>query len=555
MFFIKELLLKRKSKFVLYIIACFLPVISQLLSNYGLALLFGNLEIRDMDYFVKTLILVGLFVVLGSLMYLVSRFMRISYMRDVLLDIRMKAFEKILNTSFRDFSKKSKETYISNLINDINIFENTFFLKLINLIFRGGTYVTSIMVLAFIDFKFAAAIFIISILLLMISKLFQKKTISLQEEVSSENENFAIEAANTFNGLEILKLNSLEDKYLLKTVKSIDKLERKKLNFSVFTDIQAASTNLLGYFISVGILIYLLMRFESGLSFTRITFMMQLSNMSVWSMTMIPPVLNELKSSSNIYDKITKKIEGTDYEAGSREFVFNQEIEIKNLSFNYEGQEIFKDTNFTIEKGKKYLLVGASGSGKSTLINILSKTYDEYTGDIFLDGVDYREVNEDSLNENISFIYQDVFLFEDTILNNLTLFKDYDRPKLLDAVENAGLRQLIQSKDKALEEVLIENGKNLSGGERQRISIGRAIIKDSSILFVDEATSSLDEKLGRHIEETILNVDSTVIAISHRHYKGITQRYDYVLEIVDKKIVQTPSGEYFKEAVMYEKNA
>ena len=105
----------------------------------------------------------------------------------------------------------------------------------------------------------------------------------------------------------------------------------------------------------------------------------------------------------------------------------------------------------------------------------------------------------------------------------------------------------MSKKENGIYEMLEENGKNLSGGERQRISIARAIIKNSKLLFVDEATSSLDEDLGRKIEETILSLNSMVVAISHRYYEGISEKYDYVLEIKNGQINQYPANEYFKE--------
>src|SRR5699024_4530648 len=132
-------------------------------------------------------------VVLGSVLYIISRFMRISYMRDTLLDIRVLAFDKIINLSYKEFHKKSKDSYVSNLINDINIFENDFFLKLINVIFRGGMYIVSLVIIAFLDYKFALLSFLASILLFFISKSFEKRTVDLQEEVSESNEDFAVE--------------------------------------------------------------------------------------------------------------------------------------------------------------------------------------------------------------------------------------------------------------------------------------------------------------------------------------------------------------------------
>ena len=176
--------------------------------------------------------------------------------------------------------------------------------------------------------------------------------------------------------------------------------------------------------------------------------------------------------------------------------------------------------------------------------------YDDYKGEIIVDGINYRDIKESSLNDKVSFIYQDVFLFEDTIYNNIALYKSYEESKVLKAANNAGLDGLLRKKEKGINEMLMENGKNLSGGERQRISIARAIVKDSQILFADEGTSSLDEHLGRKVEDTILSLDCTVIAISHRYYEGVTEKYDYVLEIKNKEVSMYNANEYFMEVAI-----
>lgn len=547
----KELLLKRKTRFMLYLLACFIPVVDNFLINFSMALLIGSVEKGSVAYFSKIVFLSIGVIIFGALMYITSRFMRISYMRDTLLDVRTKAFDKILKSSYKNFSKKSKDTYISNLINDINVFENTFFLKLINFIFCSGVYIVSIIVLLVLDYKFAAAMITISIILFFISKAFQNKTIKLQEDISQNNENFVVDISNTFNGLEILKLNNIEDKFLSKALKSIFRLERKKFHYTVFTDLQQRSINFLGNIIFIGSMFYVSTLISKGASLTKIALMIQMSGGCIWHISTILPHLNELKSATKIYDKITVGEEENVLNSIKEEdFSFESEITVKNLHFSYEGKEIFKGASFKIEKGKKYLIKGPSGAGKSTLIKLLSMVYDDYDGQILLDGIDYRNIKESNQNENVSFIYQDVFLFEDTIFNNIALYKPFSDEEVLEAAKSAGLEELLKKKDNGIYEMLMENGKNLSGGERQRISIARAIVKASKILFVDEGTSSLDEELGRKVEQTILDLNSTVVAISHRYYEGITEKYDYILEIKNGQITQYASDRYFEEVAV-----
>ncbi len=546
----KELLFKRKTRFLIYFTACFLPVINQLLQTLCFSLLIGSVEIGKMDHFIKVFIITILIAILSEILYVSSRFMRIGFMRDTILDVRIAAFEKIIRSSFESFSKRSKDTYISNLINDINIFEQNFFLKLLNVIFNIGVYVFSLIILLFLNYKYAAIIFVTSLLVFFITKSFENKTVKLQEEVSRKNEGFTLGISNTFNGLEILKLNSVEDKFLYKTLKEVDQVERKKFHYTVFTESQRSITRFLSYFIFVGLLVYLMSLAFNGESYATIALMLQLGNSCIWPIGQALPMFNELKASKAIYDKITRP-DGEDKASPIKEkdFSFTNAIDVENLKFSYEGKEIFKGTSFKIEKGKKYLLKGASGAGKSTLTKLLSMIYDNYEGSIKLDGIDYREINEENFNRHIAFIYQDVFLFEDTIRNNITLFKDLPEKDILNAIEKSGLGEFIESRPNGLSEMLMENGKNLSGGQRQRISIARAIIKNADILFVDEGTSGLNDELGKAVEDTILSLDSTVIAISHRYYEGVTEKYDYVLELSGGIINQYSSLDYFQEVV------
>lgn len=545
----KQFLLKRKFQFILYFIACFFPVVSQLLQVWVTSLFFEAIE-RKEEAFAITVILISIgYLVVYFILYVASRLMRISYMRNVMLDLRILAFSKIINTSYKKFSQKSKEVYISNLVNDINNFENNFFLNFLNVIYQMGLYIASAIILATRDLLLVAILIAISIINYLISNRFKKKTVKLQQDVSTVNEEFTVDTANTLNGLEIIKLNNIEEKFEDKSIKAIDRLEKTKFTFNFFTDSQYSISNLIGMLIITGVLIYMftLPRFSYG----DIAFIMMLTGNLAFALQNIFPRLNVINSSAQLFHKITSQEEDEVSVLKNNEFIFNHKITVENLSFSYQGKEIFADANFEIEKGKKYLIKGPSGIGKSTLIKLLSMTYDNYQGKILIDGVDLKTINEKSLSENIAFIYQDVFLFEDTIKNNISLYKDYRETEIIAALEKAGLKEFLSKQEQGLSSLILENGKNLSGGERQRISIARAIIKDAEILFIDEATSALDEKLGSEIENSFLNLDSTVIAISHRYYQGISEKYDYVLEIKNKKIETYKAEDYFQSEVSY----
>lgn len=544
----KELLLKRKKAFSIYLIACLFPVVSQILSALVISLIIGSVGHGSLDAFYRA-ILIGIgFVFFTSTLFVISRFLRIRFMRDTILDVRIQAFDKIMRSSFESFSSKSKEVYVSNLINDINLFEQNFFIKLLNIIFLGGTYTVALLVLLVLDYKFALGVFFISIVVFTITRLFESKTVSLQEEVSTLNESFTVDAANTINGMEILKLNRIEKPFLEKTLKTVDRVEKKKMFFGIFVQGQRGVNMLLGTIAFVGILLYLLSRINEGMSYTELAFMVQVSNACVWPLQQIMPLMNELKASVKIYNKITQdECEHVVIEEGTEGFNFSNRIEVDQLSFAYDDKSILDNVSFSLEKGKKYLLRGVSGSGKSTLVKVLSKTLQAYEGNVLIDGVPLRNIESNSFNSKVAFIYQDVFLFEDTLLNNVTLFEALSEEEVMEAIEKSGLTDVVQNNPNGLNQVLNENGKNLSGGQRQRVSIARAICKNAELLFADEATSSLNHELGAMIEKALLDLECTVVSVSHRFYEGITDRYDYVLEMKNGTLKQIPASVYFKE--------
>ncbi|HPT78474.1 MAG TPA: ABC transporter ATP-binding protein [Candidatus Atribacteria bacterium] len=546
----RELLLKRKSKFVLYLIATFMFIIEHFGQMVMAALILGAIQKADINYYKNIVIVTIIFIIYSPLNFLISRLLRIRYMRDTILDVRKQAFDKIINMPFKQFSQKSKEIYISNLINDINTFESKFFISLLNFLINIGMFIFSLLILAVLDYKLAAGMLVFSVLLYILASFFSKKSVSLEQEISSANETFTTDMANTFAGLEILKLNNIEDKFLLKSIGTISRVEKRKFAANVFTDMQRDVIRILAFVVSVIVLIYLGPKLQQGLNLGMAGFIFSLcSSISNYLISAFP-MWNQMKASISIYEKIAKPEEyRVNIGRGSKPFVFNEKIEVSNLSFAFGSKQIIKNASFVIEKGKKYLIKGVSGAGKTTLLNLLAMVYDDFEGTIKVDGTDYRDIEEKSFHDKVAFIYQDVFLFEDTIRNNITLYRDIPMEQIDYAVKVSGLESLLEEKKEGLNERLTENGKNLSGGQRQRISIARAIAKNTELLFVDEGTSSLNEELGKEIERVFLELDNTVIAISHRYYEGVTENYDYVIEIKNGEVNCFPARDYFDEVI------
>jgi ABC-type multidrug transport system fused ATPase/permease subunit len=548
------LLFEDKKGFMKYLLGCFILLSEFLLTNFAIAKIAGVVQSGNLDDLIKYGIFGLLSFAYAAVVFIFSRLLRIGFMRDTTLRIRGLAFENIMTKSTRAFNRKLKNEYISNLVNDINTFEGKYFHALLNLIFGAEIYLASLVILFFLEWDLALIMVAVSFVIFLINRSFQKKTIKMQEDVQKSGERFTVNIANTFSGLEILKLNRIEERFLLTSMKETERLEKRKSGVNIFTFWQGRFSNFIGFITTILILYYIISGLEPGYDLTRVMFVVSMASSTIWPITEIMPLFNVLKSNATIIENILKTEEDVDSVEEYKPYDFNKTIEVQNLTFSYGDRRILTNGNLVLEKGKKYLLKGASGAGKSTFIQLLSKVYEDYEGKILIDGRDLREISEESFNQNVSFIYQDVFLFEDTIRNNICLYKDYSDEALMKAVNGSGLRPLLEKKELGLEEAIEENGKNLSGGERQRISIARAIIRNPQILFADEVTSALDESLGRLVEDTILSLDTTVIAISHRFYEGVTDRYDAVIEIKNGELHLKSMDDYLKEVRVLEES-
>ena len=217
------------------------------------------------------------------------------------------------------------------------------------------------------------------------------------------------------------------------------------------------------------------------------------------------------------------------------------DIEFSNVSFGYDlNREIIHDVSFIIPQGSVTAIVGPSGSGKTTLCNLIARFYDVSDGQISIGGKDIREYTCDSLLKNISMVFQNVYLFEDTIRNNICFGKsDATEIEMIEAAKAARCHDFIMALPNGYDTVIGEGGFSLSGGEKQRISIARAILKNAPIVILDEATASIDPENEHLIQAAIsaLTEGKTIIAIAHR--LATIQNADQIIVLDKGQIAQS----------------
>ncbi len=214
-------------------------------------------------------------------------------------------------------------------------------------------------------------------------------------------------------------------------------------------------------------------------------------------------------------------------------------IDIRGISYEYEdGKPVLSGIDFSFKAGKSYCIVGASGSGKSTLLNLLMASDDRYSGSITYDGVPLCEISGESLYDMVSVIQQNVFIFNASIRDNITMFSDFPKEKVDRAIEMSGLAHLIAERGE--DYMCGENGSGLSGGERQRISIARSLLKDSRIMLIDEATAALDRETAYQVSSSILELHGiTRIVVTHSLDKELLGRYDSILTMKNGSIAES----------------
>jgi ABC-type multidrug transport system fused ATPase/permease subunit len=465
------------------------------------------------------------------------------YIKRALNQYKNKVFEKILDKNINSFNKEASSTYISAFSNDLTSIEQNYLVGNINLVLQCSLFIGGLAAMAYYNWKMLLVTLATSTLPILVNAIFGNRLTTAEVKVSDKNAAFVALVKDLLTGFPVIKSFKADKDIFRIFVSKNDELEQtKKTRRDVTNNIEILNS-LAGLVVELtifGLGVYLAI--TGAITVGVVVAFIQLLNYVLGPINAIVPTLANRRAAEGLIKKIETIAEASNTTSGTIPLPsFNNAIIYKNVSFGYtENNQTLKNINVHFEKNKSYAIVGSSGSGKSTLLNLLLGYHNSYEGTIEIDGNELRDVSVDSLYDMVSMIQQNVFVFNNSIAENITLFRNFDKESIDYAISCAGLSKLID--DKGINYKCGENGVNLSGGEKQRISIARCLVRGTPILIMDEATAALDNETSRQVEEAILKIkDLTRIIITHKLYADILTNYDQIIVMNKGEVIEQGS--------------
>ena len=484
------------------------------------------LAVNNFDEFIFIVILM----LVNLLMYVLFMFL-FGYFanllgQNVVFDIRTKLFKHIINFKMGYFDKSSVGRLVTRAVNDMETIASIFSQGLFMIIADLLQMLVVMVVMLILSWKLSFIVFLILPFILFATRKFQKSMKIAFNDVRNEVANLNSFVQERLTGMKIVQLFNRQ-KIEYKTFTKINKKHKeawlKTVWYnSIFFPLAELSTS-----ITIGLIVWFgglnLVYENSDVTLGVIFLFIQLSQMLFRPLRQIADKFNTLQMGMVAANRVFKIIDTDSSLKNTKNLNFNFSkgvVEFNEVTFSYnKGEKVLKGLSFKINQGEKIAIVGSTGSGKTTIVNLLNRFYEPQHGSIFLDGTNVNELEIKSLRSNIALVLQDVFLFADTLLNNITLWNRHIPFKAVtDAAKKIGIHDFIMSLPGGYNYNVRERGVMLSQGQRQLIAFLRAYIKYPSILILDEATSSIDsksEKLIQYATETITK-NKTSIIIAHR---------------------------------------
>tara|TARA_X000001036_G_scaffold53199_1_gene42701 strand:+ start:437 stop:2179 length:1743 start_codon:yes stop_codon:yes gene_type:complete len=523
----------------------------------------GLLDDKNNNWLILPMVIALVAVIRGIAMFFqIKQVSKISL--SISVDIQKKLSRHLINTDLVELNKFSSGNHVSRIMNDVNLIRDGFERSINNLIRDTLTIIALMSYLIWLDWLLSILVFVIyPIALRPIFRIGKKQKIiatTLQEQMETVTSTLT----EMLQGIRMVKSYNLENMEIKRSEGVLNNLFSKMFNLvigrakilpvlEILGGVAAACViGLASYRVSlgelspgsvVGYVTALLMIAQPARALGTFNTVLQeaLSALGrIYLQLSISPKVNSLSSAPNL--KILKNKAPT--------------IIFKNVSFSYNKKlNVLDNINFSVDAGSKVALVGQSGAGKSSIINLISRFYDPVSGEISINQQNIKDLNINSLRNNIALVSQDTIIYNKSFLDNIKFgnLKATDK-KIKEAAKNAGIHDFISASLNGYKTIVGEGGNNLSGGQKQRLSIARAILKDAPILLLDEATSSLDAETENEINKALekLTKNKTTITVAHKLSNIVNS--DKIILFNKGKVVKIGNHEeLIKKSPLYKK--
>lgn len=513
---------------------------------------------KDFSGFIQILIFSVIFFCIMSLNDYLNKTTQFIYLKKTLTDFKEDIFRGILRRDYKTFNSENSAEYISDLTNDINMVETKFIIPSLEMIGDVVIFIVTTAVLLYINVWVTLVMFITAALIFVVPAIYGKVISKRQEKVSKQFSEFTTKIKDIFSGYEVIKSYNIEDNMTKEFLNENSRVEHLKFRanhiqgisestsmfLAIMTQISAIAVG--GYFLIQGSLtvgtLFAIVQLGNGIH-GPIMWIINKTTMLRGMKEVTGKLLNLIGESEKNKNKVTLDS-------------FDNDIKLENVTFSYdENRKALDNVSITFEKNKKYAIIGRSGSGKSTMLKMILGYYDDFNGDILFDGKSYNKLDKNSINNQMSIIHQNVYMFDKTLKENIILGKDFSPKQLNDALAESGVNEFLSILPKGIDSSIGENGNTLSGGQRQRVAVARSLIQNTPILLLDEGTSALDARTAHEIESGVLSIDDlTVITVTHKLNPEVLGMYDEIVVMENGKIIEQgtfdelveKNGEFFQ---------
>ena len=486
----------------------------------------------------------GGFILLCAALFLLKYASEPRFIEKAMRQYKDFAFQKLTEKSISSFRAESTAAYLSALTNDAASVEADHLSQQLSVITKTVTFLGALAMMLWYSPLMTAIAAGVTVLPLIASLLTGGQLQAAEKRVSDRNRDFTAALSDCLGGFSVVKTFRAEKEIFRLFAESNRALEQEKFSRRRVKALVGMIGAIAGIVAQLGAFLagaYLALA-GKGLTAGAVFMFVNLMSFMIGPVAELPALLAARKAARGLIDKLADALEQDETQPDGMQIApLTRQLRLENVRFSYDGEtEILRGISAVFEAGKAYAIVGASGSGKSTLLNLLTSPGMAYEGSILLDGTELRAASPESLYETVSVIQQNVFVFNASIRDNVTMFRSFPPEELAQAVRRAQLEALIAARGEGY--LCGKNGSGLSGGEKQRISIARSLLKHASVLLADEATAALDAQTAHQVTDDILSLTGvTRIVVTHTLEQAALRRYDGILVLKDGRIAESGS--------------